>query len=128
MKLRDVWPWFRAEFRWYVKTVRVSTSKTKEVHRNPVALALEWRQALYSGRYSSQADLARKKGISRARVTQILQLLKLGPGAKEVITALGDPLTSHVITERSLRPIVRLTPSKQLMIIRTTLLRTGCSV
>jgi hypothetical protein len=37
----------------------------------------EWQKDLFEGKYSSQADLSRKLGVSRARVTQVLNLLKL---------------------------------------------------
>ena len=51
----------------------------------------------------SQADLARKHGISRTRVNQWLSLLKL-PG-KEIrrILAMGDNWERRLITERMLR-------------------------
>jgi ParB-like chromosome segregation protein Spo0J len=37
------------------------------------------------GGYRSQTDLARKKGVSRARVTQILNLLKLDEEVQEMV-------------------------------------------
>jgi hypothetical protein len=43
-------------------------------YRNPVILAQEWEKALAEGRYASSADLSRRIGVSRARVTQILRL------------------------------------------------------
>jgi len=61
-------------------------------YRNPVILALEWRVALEDGTYSCNADIARWLGLSRARVTQILNLLKLSPKAIRIVERLGDPL------------------------------------
>ena len=104
---------FRAQFRWFVTKMRTSTSKTRKTHRNPVALALEWRKALDSGRYSSQADIARKKGVSRARVTQILNLLRLAPKVIGIVMDLGDPLPLPVVTERQLRQCIDLPAGKQ---------------
>lgn len=46
---------------------------------------------LGAGECASRADLARKLGVSRARVTQVLGLLELKP---EVVEALGDPLST----------------------------------
>jgi DNA-binding transcriptional regulator LsrR (DeoR family) len=40
----------------------------------------------------NQADLARKFNISRARVTQILRLLKLDSLTIQELEKLGDPL------------------------------------
>jgi hypothetical protein len=65
------------------------------------------------GEYASQADLARKKGISRARVTQILNLLKLDAEVQEMVVRLGDPLPLGSLTERKLRRIVGLSRAEQ---------------
>lgn len=54
----------------------------------------------------NQAELAKMKGISRARVTQILNLLKLKPQIIQELEKLGDPLKSQIITERMLRSYI----------------------
>ena len=59
-----------------------------------------------SGEVKNQAELARIKGISRARVTQILSLLKLDSLIIQELEKLGDPLKSNIMTERMLRPYV----------------------
>jgi hypothetical protein len=84
-----------------------------KAYRNPIILAREWQQALDSGEHGSQADLARKRGISRARVTQVLHLLKLAPDVLNAIAALGDPLPSHIVTERMLRRLVHRSAYEQ---------------
>jgi hypothetical protein len=61
----------------------------------------------------TQADLARKLRVSRARVTQVLHLLDLDPKVAATIIALGDPLPRRVITERALRPLVDLPVDQQ---------------
>jgi len=68
---------------------------------------------LAEGTYTSPADLSRRIGVSRARVTQILRLLKLCPEALGVVATLGDPLPSPIVTERCLRPIVELPVEEQ---------------
>lgn len=75
-------------------------NKVGKKFRNPVFLAREWQQALNSGDATNAAELARSSKVSRARVTQVLNLLKLSPGALEMITSPGDPLTSQIVTER----------------------------
>lgn len=62
---------------------------------------------------ASQADLARQLGVSRARVTQVLGLLELAPEVLEAIVGLGDPLSTPVVTERSLRPLLKLPVEEQ---------------
>ena len=41
--------------------------------------AIEWRALLESGDAANQTDIARKEGITRARVTQIMGMLRLAP-------------------------------------------------
>jgi hypothetical protein len=76
-------------------------------------MAQEWQQALHDGACSSAADLARKLRTSRARVTQVLQLLKLESDVLNAIAALGDPLPSRFITERMLRSIIHHSVEEQ---------------
>jgi hypothetical protein len=77
-------------------------------YRNPIALARAWHGMLRAGQRASQADLARPLGVTRARVTQVLGLLDLAPEVVEAVTGLGDPLSISVVTERSLRPLLKL--------------------
>jgi len=65
------------------------------------------------GEVKTQAELARIKGISRARVTQILNLLKLDSLIIQELEKLGDPLKSKIITEQMLRPYVNKSPQEQ---------------
>ncbi len=75
-----------------------------------------------SGQVKDQSDLARKLGISRARVTQILRLLKINPLIVQELERLGDPLESRIVTERMLRPYINKSFQEQkalLYIIKT---------
>ena len=75
--------------------------------------ATEWRRLLDSGELPSQADIARREGLTRARVTQILGLLRLCSEIHEAILSLPKTSRRSVITERSLRPIVLLEDSRK---------------
>ena len=79
------------------------STKVTSVYRNPIYLAKEYKEMIDSGEVKNQAELARKLGISRARVTQILNLLKLKPQIIQELEKLGDPLKSRIITERRFR-------------------------
>ena len=85
----------------------------KRKYRNPIFLAREWRRVLDEGKFSSLAELSRDLKVSRARVTQILNLLKLAPNVVEMISSLGDPITSQIIAEKRLRPLLALTADQQ---------------
>jgi hypothetical protein len=85
----------------------------KRQYRNPIYLAQEWRGALKNNKYASPAALARSLKISRARVTQVLNLLQLSLEVVEMISSLGDPLGSPIISERRLRPLLALNAEQQ---------------
>ena len=50
-----------------------------------LALAHRWQCLIGSGVVRDQADLARLVGVSRARVTQVMDLLRLAPDIQEAI-------------------------------------------
>jgi hypothetical protein len=82
-------------------------------YRNPIALAQEWQGMLEKGDCVSRADLARKLGVTRARVTQVLGLLDPTPHVLEAVIGLGDALSDPIIRERSLRPLLKLPTEEQ---------------
>lgn len=58
---------------------------------------------LNSGEAKNQAKLARIKGISRVRVTQILNLLKFDKIIINNLEQIGNPMDRKIISERELR-------------------------
>lgn len=97
-------------------------------YRNPIFLAREWRKALDNGEYASPAALAHHLKVSRARVTQILNLLKLSPEVIEMISSLGDPLRSPIVAERRLRLLLAQPSEQQKDIIKGMCLRFWASL
>ena len=83
-----------------------SPSPPMKIYRNPVYLAKEYKQMIDSGEVKNQAELARIKGISRARVTQILNLLKLDKSIIDNLEKIGDPMDKKITSERELRKII----------------------
>lgn len=65
--------------------------------------AIEWKALLESGEAISQADIARREGVTRARVTQIMGMLRLAPEIHEQIQSLPDIVGRSPVTERMLR-------------------------
>ena len=59
-----------------------------------------------TGEAKNQAELARIKSISRARVTQILNLFKLDKNIIDRLEQIGDPMDRKVISERELRKFI----------------------
>ena len=67
--------------------------------------AIEWKALLESGQIATQADIACQEGITRARVTQVMGLLRLAPEIREKILSSAGTFQRRPVTERMLRPI-----------------------
>ena len=70
--------------------------------------AHEWQGLIESGEVRNQAEIARREGITRARVTQIMGLLRLAPEIQKYILSLPDTCHRLPITERALRTMTQL--------------------
>lgn len=71
--------------------------------------AIEWQTLLESGRIASQADIARRKGITRARVSQVMRMLRLAPQIQEQILTMSHGICRPSISGRLLRPVTAIT-------------------
>lgn len=74
-----------------------------------LAHAHKIRQAIESGEILSQAEAARRLGLTRARLSQILDLTNLAPDVQEGILFLEAIDGREPLTERSLRGALRFT-------------------
>jgi ParB-like chromosome segregation protein Spo0J len=72
------------------------------VFRNPLLYARELRDRMLAEGIN-RAELARRVGVSRARVTQWLELLELPEKALRDAEALGDNWNRQLVTEREMR-------------------------
>ena len=74
-----------------------------------MALAIRFDQLIRDGVVADQAELARLGHVTRARVTQIMNLLNLAPDIQEDILFLPPVDRGRdAITERDLRPIAAI--------------------
>jgi len=99
---------------WVVSAVPPPRSKPKppKAPRTPRVVellrkAIEWQALLESGEASNQAAIARREGITRARVTQVMGMLRLAPEIQEHVLSLPDVVRRPAISERALRPIAQ---------------------
>jgi hypothetical protein len=60
------------------------------------------------GQISTKAELSRKLGISKARLTQIMNLLKLAPEIQDYLKNLNDPSLLNFFNEKRLRSIASI--------------------
>lgn len=88
--------------------------KPLKVYKNPIYTALEWQEMLDSGKFKSKAELGRHFGVSRVRVVQMLNLLKLDPEVINKLKEVGETLNKKLWGEKTLRQIVSADPNKQL--------------
>ena len=72
-----------------------------------LALAHRLQDAIAQGKYRDRAELARQLGFTRARVTQILDLLLLAPDIQEQILFMDAVDGQEPMSERGLREILR---------------------
>jgi hypothetical protein len=71
-----------------------------------MALAIRLDQLIRDGVVADQAELARLGHVSRARLTQVMNLLCLAPDIQEEVLFLPQTVRGRdVITEKQLRPI-----------------------
>ena len=95
------------------RTRRARRPKPPREPRTPPAVetlrkAIAWRHEIDVGNVASQAEISRREGLSRARVTQVLMLLRLAPDIQESILSLsGDPNPPR-LSEKMLRRISRI--------------------
>lgn len=81
-----------------------------EVH--PFQVALRWQQEIATHPQVTKARIAEREGLSRARVTQIMNLLQLPILIQEQLQAPPPPLQIHLFSERRLRAILAQTDEK----------------
>jgi len=81
-------------------------SQAAEPRIHPFLLAQSWRQELDQDTGLTKAKIAAREGISRARVTQVLNLLKLPAEIQACLRTPPAPLEIHCFSERSLRVLV----------------------
>ena len=74
--------------------------------------ATEWWRQLDAGEVRNQAEIARREGITRARVTQVMGMLRLAPEIQEHIQSIPETPRRPFVTERTLRPIESISNSR----------------
>jgi ParB-like chromosome segregation protein Spo0J len=64
-------------------------------------------ELLIKGLVNTQAEIARKEGLTRARVTQIMNLNKLAPEIKNYLKNMENPDEIQYLNEKHLRPLIQ---------------------
>ena len=74
--------------------------------------AVEYQKMLSMGVAKNKAEIARIEGVSRARVTQILNLINLAPEIINYLNFAADQNDLKNLTERRLRKIAKINSHK----------------
>jgi hypothetical protein len=97
-----------------VKRIRIAEEKPTSVPGLPapvpritrlMALAIWFDELIRMGEVESYAELAKIGGVSRARVTQIMDLLNLAPGIQKALLLPDSRVTG--LSERAHRSLTR---------------------
>ena len=75
---------------------------------HPFQLALLWQQQIKGDPKLNQAGIAAREGLSRARVTQVMNLLRLPEQVQSDLLNPPPPLQIHSISERHLRRLLSI--------------------
>jgi hypothetical protein len=81
-------------------------SEAQEPRMHPFLLAQSWRQQMEDDAKLNKARIAARQGTSRARVTQVMNLLQLPGEIQAGLQRPPVPLEIHSFSERSLRVLV----------------------
>jgi hypothetical protein len=85
-------------------------------YSNPIRTALQYKGLLKSGHIETQAELASFLGVSRAKVTQMLNLLKLDGEIIEMVSGLDEEDERlRRVTERRLRELTQIEDEEEQM-------------
>ena len=90
-------------------------------------MAMAWQRQLEVGDVDTQAEIARREGITRARVTQVMAMLRLAPEIREHILSMSKTTQQPAISERALRPIAQVEDPKQQLVRFLDLSQVGTS-
>lgn len=94
-----------------------------------MALAIRFDQLLHDGVVKDQAEMARLGHVSRARLTQIMNLLSLAPDIQEELLSLAEASLERTrITERHLRPLAAVGKWEAQRCAWKKLMRNGCQI
>ncbi len=80
---------------------------------NSIKTALEYNKVYKNLPASSMISVAKHFGVTRVRVWQMLNLLKLDPKIIDYLTNLADPRENNYWTERKLRKLIPVNEDQQ---------------
>jgi hypothetical protein len=93
-----------------ISSRRLKAKKQHDGWENPLKLAFYYRDTMEKGR--TMAEIAGMLGVTKTRVIQIMNLLKLHPEIQDYLNNTKRSLDTRLLTERRLRDIVAVQNSE----------------
>ena len=96
---------------WHTPFITIGTSPPNQpkIYQNPIKIALQYKKLWDDGQARSKAEVAELLGVSRAKVTQMMHLLKLDTEIQDFILGLDETDERlKQLTERRLRELVKI--------------------
>lgn len=81
--------------------------------KHPIHDVLKWNAGLERGEYRNRAELARKMGLSRAAVTQVMRMLELTPEIRRFLASLTDPAAVRHFSVRKMGELAAMPVTSQ---------------
>ena len=85
----------------------------KKIYESPLVEAKRYRNLLNNPLINNQSDIARDLGVTRARVSQVMSLLKLAPEIQKTLLDFGDQKMIKFFSEWRLRPLLAINNPNQ---------------
>jgi len=86
-----------------------SPTEVEPVYTSPLLEAKTYAGILKNDPFvKTQAELAREMGVSRVRITQVMNLLRLVPEVQEQLLQIEDQKAIRFFSEHRLRPLVQI--------------------
>jgi hypothetical protein len=106
----------------YIKEINAASLASETCAARPqhaIHIALDWKARLAADRRLTMAQIARQQRLSRARVTQIMNLMRLPPAIIKELRMIATLKEARRFSERALREILLLrSPAEQLVAFR----------
>lgn len=101
-----------------------SPEEAQQIYISPLVEAKQYSKILQHDPFvKTQTALAKEIGVSRVRITQVMNLLKLASKVQECLLGLQDQKTIRFFSERRLRPLIQIDdPKRQMLEFRKMLL------
>ncbi len=91
--------------------MRESAPKTRK--SSPIEIALKFAEVLREPSVVSKAQVARRFGVNRTRVCQVLKLIQLDESILKFLKSIANTEETNYFTERRLRPIAAVVDRNQ---------------